>query len=368
MKLLTDYHHHALAESLLLLGERLGWDVYFPAGMDWFTSDTWQFEKVWHGDRVARQYLEGIWAGAEPQGSGLLRHDPRHLGRIQRGISHAEAVDTDWDIILSTLPANDVGFHALAKSKGAAFGVQVGNNHQESDWGRADFILSSSTLPQAGFVTPDTWGKRLTFQGKPTVIYHQEFSLDTFHEQWPPAEANTVASFVNCYPEGPSYPAFLEFARAHPDLAEFKVYGATGQPSWADPAVPYTDEFQRGDIGPVPDVADAMRAARLIWHTKHWSDGFGHTIHNAFAVGRPVLGFQRYYQDKFAGPLWQEGVTSYDIEHLDHADLAALIHRLIRDDERHLRMSQAAAARFRDLVDFDGEADAIQAMLADIVA
>jgi len=368
MRVLVDFHHHALAESLLLLLEdRFGWTVYFPAGMDWYTSDTWQFEKAWHGDRVARQYLEGIWEGARPHGTSLVRDDPRYPGRTQRGISYAEARETEWDIIISTLPPNDVGLHALAERCGAAFGVQVGNNHQESDWGRADFILSSSTLPQAGLVDPDTWGRVVTFQGKPTVIYHQEFSLDMFRATPVPAN-DVVASFVNCFPEGPSYPAFLEFARNHPALADFRVYGATGQPSWAAEQ-PYTDEFQAGDIGPVPQVADAMRGARAIWHSKHWSDGFGHTVHNAFAVGRPVLGFQRYYQDKLAGPLWVQGVTSWDIEGVSDHDLANLLVDLLSPDTGMAeRMGQEAAGRFRDLVDFDGEADTIREMLADLVA
>ena len=37
------------------------------------------------------------------------------------------------------------------------------------------------------------------------------------------------------------------------------------------------------------DVAAAMRDSDVAWHTKIWSDGFGHVIHNWFAVGRPVF-------------------------------------------------------------------------------
>lgn len=364
MRVLADFHHHALAESLLILFEdRLGGAVYFPAGMDWFTSDTWQFEKQWHGDAVARQYLEGIWADAQwNPGGDCVRLDPRHPGRTQRGIEYEAALETEWDLVISTLPPNDAGLHRLAKEHGAAFGLQVGNEGQTINHQLADFILSSSTLPQAGLVSPDTWGRIVSYQGVPTIVYHQEFSMDTFRHEYPAAERQTVASFVNCFPEGPSYPDFLDFARGHDQLAQWKVYGATGQPSWATER-PYTDEFQAGDLGPVPDVADAMRAARIIWHTKHWSDGFGHVIHNAFAVGRPVLGYSRYYEGKLAGPLWVEGVTSFNVEGMGDGDLEDLVARLINDDELHERVSTAAAARFRAVVDFDGEAQAITQLL-----
>jgi hypothetical protein len=362
-RLLTDFHHHGLAESLLLLfADRLGWDVCFPVGMEWFTEGVWQFERKWHGDAVARQYLAGIWSeSVGSEGDIILRHDPRHPGRIHRGVTLAAARDMHWDAIVSSLPDNDPGFHRLAKDTGALFGVQVGNNLQQSSWALADFILSSSTLPEQGLVDPSTWARPVMAYGRPAVIYHQEFDLGLFQFRYPPAERHTVASFVNCFPEGPSYPEFLSFARGYPEVADFKVYGATGQPTWGEPG--YTDEYQAGDIHSTPLVADAMRAARVVWHSKHWSDGFGHVIHNAFAVGRPVVGYQRYYADKLAGPLWVEGVTSHDIEGMPHPLLAALLIGLRDDDELHWRMSAAAADRFRELVNFEHEAEVINAMV-----
>lgn len=361
VRILADFHHHALAESYLALFEdRFGWEVWFPAGMEWYTSETWNFERAWHGDKVARQYLEGIWAPREVEDGIVLRPDPRHPGRVHKGITHDRAADEHWDIVLSSLPHNDEGYHRFAQRVGAVFGVQVGNNHQQSRWDLSRFILSSSTLPESGLVTPDTWGRIATHHGVPTVVYHQEFSLDTFHPG--PSSSHRIESFVNCFPEGPSYPEFLRFAREHPEF-EFRVNGATGRPSWWTEDGPYRDEFIGADIGPVPDVAQAMRDARVIWHTKHWSDGFGHTIHNAFAVGRPVIGYARYYQDKLAGPLWLEGVTSFDVEHRGADGLAALLRSLIEDDDRYQQVCDASAARFREVVDFDGEANAIRSML-----
>ena len=364
MKVLADFHHHALAESLLILFEdRFGGDVFFPYGMEWFDSGAWNFEREWHGDAVARQYLLGIWHDAVDIGDGIVRRfDPRHPGRIQHGITYGAALETRWDVVISTLPPNDRGLERIARMHDARFGIQVGNNHQESEWELADFILSSSTLPHYGLVDPSTWAKVMPGPGRrPTIVYHQEFSLDSFRFEWPPA-SRRIESFVNCFPEGPSYPDFLNFAQAHPEF-EFRVNGATGRPAWWQVDQPYHDPYIGHDIEKVPDVAQAMRDARVIWHTKHWSDGFGHVIHNAFAVGRPVVGYKRYYRDKLAGPLWTPG-SSIDIEGMDPDALAAVLRRLVEDDEFHRDMSTNAAVRFRELVNFDEEADAIRQLVA----
>lgn len=360
MRILVDFHHHALAESLLLLFEdRYGADVWFPAGMDWFESGTWNFERKWHGDAVARQYLLSVWADAEDHGDGTLtRKDPRHPGRLHRGISHAAASAMRWDLVLSTLPDNDEGFASLAEKTGARFGVQVGNNHQQSRLDLASFILASSTLPGMERETsdPDVWGTVIQYAGLPTVVYHQEFSRKTFR----PGIAsevyrNRVASFVNCFPETPVYPGFQQRARAWRGDFDWRVYGSYGSAP--------VDELQAGDISLVSDVAQAMRQARMIWHEKYWGDGFGHVIHNAFAVGRPVIGSKRYYADKLAAPLWVEGVTSWDVDRYTDDELLSIMRSLREDDERWREVCAASAMRFVQVVDFDREAEGIASML-----
>ena len=75
MKVLADYHHHDLWESLELLFARFGWTLYRPIGMEWFEQGYWNHERKWHGDAIARQYLE-------PWGSDALgmRFDQRFGG------------------------------------------------------------------------------------------------------------------------------------------------------------------------------------------------------------------------------------------------------------------------------------------------
>lgn len=89
----------------------------------------------------------------------------------------------------------------------------------------------------------------------------------------------------------------------------------------------------------------------------------GHVIHNAFAVGRPVVGRAAYYKGKLAEPLWEHGVTSFDIDRLSDDELATLLRRLRDDDEYHQQISEAATARFHSVVDWDSEAQAVRELI-----
>lgn len=347
MKLLADFHHADLFEShQLVYADRLGWEVFAPYGLEWFTEWYWSFERSYHGDAVARQYLLGIWEGRKPDANGVVYlPDSRHAGRIIRGITLEAARSQGWDLTLSTVPDNAAGFSRLAKETGAHWGIHIGNQWGAEAWeSTPEFAIVTTTSPVPSNV--------------PHVVVHQEFSTDVFRYE-PPKGFGPVRSFVNCFPETPEYPHFLEVARSAPEFT-WEVYGAigTGKP----------DEFTKADLHGVQVVAETMRGSGAIWHAKHWSDGFGHVIHNAFAVGRPVFGYERYYADKLAGPLWIDGVTSYDVERRSRDETFDLIRRLRDDPDAHLRMCEAAALRFREVVSFDEDAAKIRALLDGVLS
>jgi hypothetical protein len=345
---LADYHHADLAESLALLFEdRFGWELFFPIGMQWFDSGTWNFEREHHGDAVAQQYLVGVWpdAVAASDGSHWAIEETTHPGRIRKGVELDQARSQPWDVVLSSLPDNDVGLHQLARDTGARFGVQIGNQAQYSNWGLADFGLASSNMP---YEPP-----------KPYVTYRQEFRLTDFRYEWPPAEPRSVASFIQCFAENKAfYAEFLEYARELPEF-DWKVYGAYG----SHPA----DEFACGNLGSTPDVAAAMRKTRIAWHSKWWSDGYGHVIHNLFATGKPVIGYADYYADKLAGPLWLDGVNSLDLSRHSRDEVVAFMRRLRDDDDFHWQVSDASAKRFAEVVDFDEDAAKVKALLDSVL-
>ena len=346
MRLLADYHHHDLWESLELLCERLGWTLYRPMGLDWFDEGYWNFERAWHGDAVAKQYLTP-WGSDFRLGDMLVsRYDPSH-GRDIKLLTLEQARDIKPDIVMASVAHNHEGLHRFAREVGAKFGIHLGNvrfspiDMTEDRWDLADFGVVTSILPAP---VP-----------KPHVVVHQEFSLTDFRHEPPPGnEAMRVSSFVNCFPENrEAYAGFQWVAQLKPEF-DWRVYGAYG-------SVP-EDGYAAGNIDRCAAVGDAMRASDVAWHTKQWSDGFGHVVHDWFAVGRPVIGHAWYYQNQLAGPLWQEGVTSFDISDKTPAEVAGLLDRLAADPDLRIRMGDNAAARFREVVDFDEEEQAIRRM------
>ena len=310
--------------------------------MEWFDAGYWNFERQWHGDAVAKQYLT-------PWGSDQLgtRLDHSH-DRYQKLLTLEQARDLKPDIVLASVAHNHEGLARFAREVGAKFGLQLGNvrfseiDMAEDRWDLADFGLVSAILP----ATPP----------KPFVTYHQEFSLEDFRHEPPPRhDPFRVSSFVNCFPENVNaYAGWRTIASQHPEY-DWRVYGAYG--SIAE------DEYAAGNLDRCAAVGDAMRDSDVAWHTKQWSDGYGHVIHDWFAVGRPVIGHEWYYRSQLAGPLWVEGVTSFDITDQDATYVAQVIQRLRDDPELHHRMSAAAAARFREIVSFDEEEQAIRKML-----
>jgi hypothetical protein len=346
-RIIADFHHADLFEShQIVFGDRFGWDLVAPFGMDWFDRDYWAFEKEHHGDAVARQYLVGIWGGAQPDANGIVSiDDTRHPGRTLRGITLDAALAERWDVVLSTVPSNASGLSRFAKETGAVWGIHVGNQWGAEAWHQQPgfaILTTTSVIPP----------------GIPHVVVHQEFSMEDFRYAAPEG-FGPIRSFVNCFPEMTSeYQGnFVPIARAYPEF-RWEVFGAYGTAP--------LDEFEAGNLHGTPTIGDTMRGAGAIWHAKHWSDGFGHVIHNAFAVGRPVFGYQRYYADKLAGPLWVEGVTSYDVERKSRETIVGLLRELRDDPDRHHEMCEASAARFREIVSFDEDAAATLRLLDDV--
>lgn len=347
MRILADYHHSDLFESYqLTFGDRFGWEVFRPIGMEWFEEKLWNFERAYHGDAVARQYL-GPWDTDTDRGDWWERIDHTHPGRTYRMVTLEQARAMSWDLLLSSVPDNDHGWAQLRDEWRVPWIVQIGNQWQGTPW----YLRPSGALVSA-----------LGIEGIPVphVIYHQEFRLSDFRYEPPPRmDPFQVSSFVQCLPENPkAYEEFLVYAREDPTF-DWRIYGAYGSHD--------LDEYAAGNLPSTPAVAAGMRDTDAIWHTKEWSDGYGHVIHNAFAVGRPVIGRESYYRDKLAGPLWQDGITSWDLGRHGAGETRVHLARLRDDPEYHVGYCERAAVRFREVVDFDADAEAIGGLLEQVI-
>ena len=362
IRVLCDAIHADLWESLRLLFEvRLGWQLYRPIGMEWKERGIWRFEQHQpYGEGVAHQFLDP-WATDRPRMNHPAaddstcadcrtphhaeRPDTTHPGQVIRLVTYEQARSQPWDLVLATLAENEEGLWKFAQEVGAHYGIQVGNQGAMNLWPIAEFGLLSVTTPG---MTP--W--------KPHVYYRQEFSLADFAaDAGAIAEPDLVSTRVQCITQTTEYSRFLAAAAAVPE-ARFRWYGH------CEPR----DELWGGSHETTPEVAWSMHQTRIAWHAKRWSDGYGHVIHNWFAIGRPVLATATYYRDKLAAPLFVEGETSFDLERLSDHEVHGIVRMLLHDEDRWRRMCEASAARFRAVVDFDAEAAAIRTMLENVMS
>lgn len=344
-RVLTEMHHGDLYESLAMLFEdRFGWQLYRPTGMEFWDEGLWNYERhMDHGEAIARQYLEP-WPSDRDMGDHFERDDESHPGRIHKLVSLEQVRSQRFDIVLATLAENEEGLHGLARSIGAKFGIQLGNEGTLNRYDLADFCMFSTTREHEPWV--------------PFVYYHQEFSLADFRYEYPPTENDLVATWVQCLPStGEDWDRFVRLAEMTPEL-RWRHHGHCNQDSgyWAS------------NVKTSSEVAAQMRAARIGLHFKKWSDGYGHVIHNLFAVGKPIVATATYYAGKLAGPLFVDGVTSFDVQTRSDVEVTEIIRRLATDDDFHQRISENAAARFGEVVDFDADAEAVRAMLDNVLS
>lgn len=353
MRVLVDAIHADLLHSLRLLGRRLGWELLTPGGMDWYDQGLWNFERQRLGDQVARQFLTVDGLDTEvhdafvmnvPHGTTWVRNDPSHPGERIARVSLEEARSQPWDLVISTLAENDEGLARLAGQVGAVFGVQLGNQGQPCRWDLARFALCSTTTPELPGGKP--W--------VPHVFYRQEFSLEDFHADGGAlAEPDLVATRVQCFTGTPDYQLFRQLAGELPQL-RFRWYGHCGE----------ADELYGGNAHGTPEVARQMHLARVAYHAKRWSDGYGHVIHDWAAIGRPILVTGDYYRGRLAEPILE---GSWNLEaHTVHETVKHL-ERLYEDDELWRQECIRVAMRFREVVDFEAEAEAIRTMLAGVL-
>ena len=104
-----------------------------------------------------------------------------------------------------------------------------------------------------------------------------------------------------------------------------------------------------------------MREANFIYHVKKGGDGFGHILHNAFAVGRPLITRIADYKRRLAEPLLEDGETCFDVDKYTVEELADKILNLTPLQYEY--MVQQVKARFEKYVNFNQEEQEIKLFL-----
>lgn len=339
MRVLCDFHHSSLLRSLVLLFEdRLGMELYRPIGMDWFTEGFWAINDQ---EATARQFLD---PGSQPRDNTPALNEARGVDGQDVVMCYDPGMKTvhkactfDWfrshkfDYVIASVPAHIPLFRDLIAKymPEAKLIVQMGNNWT-LDLDESYNVLAS-TAPQL-------------MSRANTIYYHQEFDLEVFRDT-PVQPVRKVYSFVN---------VIKQFPKAWADYSELKRL--MERQGWEFRA--YGGQCPDGNMNGAHELASKMREAAFIFHVKPGGDGFGHIIHNAYAVGRPVITRSSHYQNQLAEQLLVPG-TFIDLDRYSRAEVKNILTRLMFDPDALADMGKRAAARFDEVVDYKKESEEI---------
>lgn len=322
MKVFADLHHGALSYSLHLLFEkRLGWELFNPIGMDWRDEGYWQYSQL---EDTVKSYLQPTDEFVR-LGKYYTKFD-KDFCWVQKYLSVNQFKRTDIDIILCSVgPHEDTFFDLQQRLKPKAKMIrQIGNWNEEVDFNKSKNIMISV----GPFVCPPSVNY---------INYHQEFSLDQWKYEGPGNHKN-ISTFINCFPDSVDYAMWPVYKEKLPEI-DFKMYGIGGVD---------------GNVSPQAKVRQKMQQSGFLWQVKLGGEGFGHVIHNAYAIGRPCIVKKSYYKGKMAEPLLIDGRTCID---LDAGDLETNLKKIrywTRPDN-YRKMSINAVTRFREVCNFNRE-------------
>lgn len=343
MKVLTDFHHSSLLTSLSLLFEdRLGWDLYRPIGMDWFEEGYW---KINNQQDTAKQYLEiegqpldntpplnGVQDGG--QDGVYVINDPGNV-RTHRACTLDYFKNNDFDLCIASIPQHIQVYKNLIKLYNikAKLIVQMGNNWQGYDFGDLPVMASVKGPVRSGNV----------------FRYHQEFDTSIFRYSAIDPTARSIYSFVNIIQN--TGIGWSDYQRLS------KILGRKGYTFGA-----YGGQCPDGNMNGPVELANKMREASMIYHVKPGGDGFGHIIHNAYAVGRPIITRRSHYKGQLAEDLMADG-TYIDLDAHTVPEAANIINRLHHSPDQLIDMGQRAAEQFNKVVQYKDEAERFEQWL-----
>lgn len=355
MNILSDYHHSDLWWSSHLIFEgALGHTLYRPRGMEWFDQGYYYQSSP----DVAKQFLVDSFYRVEDAGKYPLIQAPLPSSANERGmrmstdtisgcryyplirtVSLQEFADTKIDVIMPTLSNNQEPWLRLRNDlKPAARLIrEEGNVHGWASLHPAYENVMTSDLPTF---------RKIAVKNK--VLYHQRFDTGRIFTYREPANFNRILCLMPGFRGCPELVSFLE--RHDFGGMEFVDYGHTAK---------------RGFLSTKERYSEEMRQASFVWHVKPGGDGFGHVIHNSFAMGRPVITVGADYSDSIAGPLLLDGRTCILIGR-DPSENSRKI-RSMSDPETILAMSRNAVRRFREVINYDSEKDQIRSFLERLI-
>lgn len=352
MNIFTDFHHPALYYSFHLLFEkRLGHTLYRPIGKEWSESGYWKLldlcvNAYQREEKLAELLVpDAVLPYANISWNKILKEEEDYVvidksGNIpveQRGVTLDQFKKIKFDLIIASFVNDIVPFKELALKyqDSTKVIVQVGNEWDLKQF-KNEYVFASVKEREHG--------------AKEIVFYRQEFDLNIF-KSFNQNYENQITSFVD-----PSYIS-----------DEDKVIIDKMEKSLSDYAIKLHGKLSRdGYVSDTSIVADTMRRSKFGLHLKSAEDGYGHVIHNWFAVGRPVIFRGSQYKNRLAGELLEHNEIGIDVEVTGIDKCVEIIKNM--PDEEYYAMCDNVKKRFKEVVNFDDDAEKIKLFLEEVMA
>lgn len=332
MKVLADFHHEELHESLrLLFCNRLKGEVYRPIGLEWFHEGFWKL----HGtpnphQETVDQYLK-IYPGASSDslGNGLWKFKRLNFWPYshQLGIELEAAKAMDFDILIATIPEHFYAFTEFQKRycPKAKVIFQSGNMWPIPEGVKN--LLNSTAVPIP--------------EGVNGIHYHPEFSFKWIYPGTDPTP-KSVVSLQHFHPEV-SRQKFFNLERRLQGW-RFTEYGAGNR---------------NGSVSNPVDEGAVYEDNAFLWHVKPCGEGYGFIAHKALATGRPIVCNYNLLKDCTLGQCLELGKTCIDVD-LPEEDLA----RQLEDAQSsYPTWADTSRKKFLEVVNFDREFETIKLFL-----
>lgn len=329
MNILCDLHHLGLYKSFELLFEkRLGHKLYRPIGVEWFDEGYWDIAKPYGNARdTVMQYLE-IKQQDIPEeirlNEGARLNNGVYYCDNSKAVTFETAKEMGIDLIIASIPDH---YKSYTRMRDKHFPKAKVICHAGNDFGKYDWSLVRNFLASVKEIPTPT--------DTNAVFYHQE--IDPIYQPCKTTPDNIITSLLHTPYKYPDYPLWQRLQAEMTDFT-FKEYG------------------MGGTLPPLHQEKDVFRAlcdSKFVFHLKFGGDGFGHVIHDCFAVGRPPIVKYEYYKDCLAGELMIDGKTCVFWQ--DSKPFAWNIDNIRHNTEQYQRLSENAIAQFNKIVDYNEE-------------
>ena len=347
MNIFSDLHNVALYYSLHLLFEkRLGGNLFRPIGLEWFDEGYWKIaEPYGNAMDTVNQFLaldsgnNKIWNREPieqvPGTKDYYEFEELSHGYVQKAITLEQFKNMPIDIVIASIPEHIKPYKELIAKyhPEAKFIFQMGNVGWDKDVDLAPITnLLASVKP---FTVPPTCH---------AIFYHQEFDLNIFKPTHQKPD-KTLVNFVIDFKRNERAGDYYALKQMMTDFT-FKSYGQGCD-----------DDY----VVTRQEIANIMNKAYMGVHLKRYGDGFGHTLYNWYACGKPVITRFSDYRNRLGEELLVDLETAIDLDQHSLTDTAKIIRKLT--PLKHEYMCQQAYQIFKDHVNYDTEAENIKMYL-----